>query len=334
MRRFLIATLALAVPTVALAAAVQPSMLLLSQDLRGKPMDMSHELHVTYQNVRGSVTLRGSAEGETLETAKADLRVAVTLDSAEGDLRATGQVRIVDGVAYMRVDSLGGALAEDVIYMAGRVPKGQWMAFPLQQQDMAIWMPEPKAETMAAEFIDAFLSADRITTPGERGYSVRLRADAMDRLADLLTALGNEHPEALSLYPGDVLDIQRMLQSTNLHIKFFTDGQAHLQGIKYYLASNQREGAFVIQGNVSIRKTPVAVYAPVRSVRLDDPSEEWESDDAAKEPAVPVREEPRFEPKPDPAALDCSAMTDTERVFAQRKGLCGQSRPSRRSLGG
>ena len=345
------ALLALAVPTIALAAYAAPSDLLLALKFHNKPMDIAYEAHVTHApEMYASVWLKGSAESSTPETAKADMKMTfdLVMPEAKTTIRAKMQMRVVNGVFYVYPDGVDGVTDHELATLTGKIAGKNWFSVPLTDVQKLHGMgDEATMRDLAVTVIDALLVMEKTGNT----YSLTLRPDGAEFLR---TALNDMAARGDGEMPGmsesDMMDLRALLAQTNVHLKVQTNAANLPASVKYYVSSSQEGVEVVLQGTAAVRSAPLVVEIPRGAQDLqeamrklgawpsgafseyqDSPSE-WE---VVPEPEWNEEEwtEDEWPVNPPAAATSrCPGETEAEQLAAARRGDCGMQRPSRRSL--
>ncbi len=359
-RSLLSALLTLAVPAIALAAYAAPSDLLLALKFHNQPMDIAYEAHVTHApEMYASVWLKGSAQSTTPETAKADMKLTfdLVMPEAKTTVRAKMQMRVVDGMFYVYLESVDGVTDHELATLTGKIAGKNWFSVPLNDvQNLHGMGDEAKMRDMAVVAIDALLMMEKTGNT----YSLKLRPDGAEFLASALNDMAaRSNGEIPEMTESDTMDLRALLAQTNLHIKVQTNAADLPASVKYYVSTAQEGVEFVLQGTATVRSAPLVVEVPRGAQDLQEALEKldaWPSGAFSEYQGSPPEWEVVPEPEwneeewmeeewptegmePDehidgtaPGTSGCPGETEAEQLAAARRGDCGMQRPSRRSL--
>ena len=279
-----------AAPLSALALAGSPAALLSQMSFRGNPHAMVAELHMHHGDTHVSAWMKGAAEGKTPAIAKAWEDFTIDVSSDGRFMHAKGAVRVAHGAAYIKLLSVEGNPAMDIVELQ------TWTTKPW----LKILMPE---ETMVQpSFIAGFASGMRaagsdvseddvhallnaladalFTMESERfqsgvAYSLRLAPNALHRAVQAVqsSVIGKE----LELNEED-MDLPENLP-INLHIRVNTNSVGELVFAKWYAATEMEGMSLVMQGNTQWQGHPVYVEIPKDTMSWEDFSGELEMHD-------------------------------------------------------
>ncbi len=278
MRRGSIVTLALsalALPAMAIAAYTVPSDLLKATQNLGKPMDVSYEAHAKVEGVDMAMWLKGSAEGKSVATAKADMRMTVHAASPEeGTMEVKVSARVLKQTLYVRLDSVKGTMAASDLSEV-RQYLGKWYSVRIPDEDEqqeTLGLDREELQQLVWDAVDSILSMNR--TGGVGGgstYSLKLKRTAWKDIVPVIREFsakqGEEVPEPTN---RDLAEMRKIFNKMNLHIKVMTDANDVFTGMKFYAAINDMDISFVLQGTTALRAMGVSVTAPKGAESLDD----------------------------------------------------------------
>ncbi len=277
MRKPLLSLLAiLAIPTAVFAYYSSPSELLMAASLAGKPVDFAYEAHGSYEDMYASVWMKGSAQGKKIDDATLDMRATADVALEGGQARMKVRARVKDQILYFLLESLEGSAAEELEMYAGSVHSRQWYAMPLddlqEQGEEAIGITDDQGKEIAIRVMDAILRMDRVSTADGSVYSIKLKRNAAAELRKVLTTLESTYPELESetITSSDIAELRKIFARTQFHVKVITDKEDALRGIKFYAGYKERKTSLVVQGDVNLRSTPVAVQVPANAQMLDE----------------------------------------------------------------
>src|SRR4051812_41987935 len=119
----ILATLsAVLLPAIALATFKSPSELLTATYFKNKPINVSYEAHADTGTSHLSAWLKGQVQIQGFKTSKANLQLTYDTSSTyRGTSRMTTQIRVTDGVMYLRVQDFGTSALQSLGGMASSV---------------------------------------------------------------------------------------------------------------------------------------------------------------------------------------------------------------------
>ncbi len=264
-------------PLVALAAFKSPSSLLASIHFKGQPLNISYETHVESEEFRGSAWVKGQVQAsKDIKSVKAALRL--TADFAMNDLqvsRVSSQIRIVDGMLYVRIDRLSGGMTEAFGMLTADIKSNEWYAVPLEETAAKELTDEglnqEEVKKIVAQLVDALFGMTTQTNGSIVTYSLKPKATAAQELVDAIHAIDKDK----GYDPSDVsvAEIRNILKRLNVHIKVVATTKDEPKMAKFYASYTHDKFplTIVLQGSAVPRRLPVSVQKPPESlIKTDD----------------------------------------------------------------
>ncbi len=315
--RLLLAVLTL-LPQIALAAS--PSTLAdLATVIRNQtgPYALSAEMHA---HVPGmfyvSAWMKGDSEKTGPLSSKGNLKTTVDLSDGTLTGRIRGRLRVDGTTLYMILDSLEGTFPEEARSAQGRVPVGQWFkaTMPVEESDL---QESLRMQTDLLTGLEELLDTTRTETAGGTEYTVSLKPEAQMQLAALVRMLTSSlQTELQKKGIGSSALLPHTMPAVTVKARVRLGASNTLLLFRQYVAAEDPPVLrFALQSEQVPSNVPVTVEIPAGAIDLS-------SELPANLAPAPAGSRSSLE-------TDCS-VTGAAKLALIRKGLCQDSRPSRR----
>jgi hypothetical protein len=282
MRRLLIAALlSLTLPVAAFAAYILPSELLEAIQQNGRGKDFAYEIKGSYEPYSASLSMRGSFQGTT-EDARGTWNGTLTYNDGSGAARAKFELRLLDQVLYIKIQSVTGHLDASTRTALQRM-RGKWLSTPIDLQSNEersrqllgeIDVSEEELKQLQRDIVDAVLSLSHTAQTAGHSYSLRLQRHFLTNAAKVWNAFAKKHGPADFIADFTNAELNRyekeFLAHLNVHVKVETDANDDFRSVKHYISFDESGFNFLLQGKATDRTAPITVSIPPRAIDIDE----------------------------------------------------------------
>jgi len=319
-RRFIAALAASAVllPNAAFAIAT-PAELMEAIGRGGEARDIKMELHGNDGSTYFSVWMRGTSEGQSIASAKANVNATVDVFENGSTLRSRLEIVVADQTAYVRLTEVFNNPPKIPVPPTIAGLKGQWAKLPLNAAEVAqlggtdLEIPT-EAEAMGQEMLNQLFTFERQGFSGGHVYYLSLQPDFLSRLAQFITGTGLVPAEISSEFLSGLPEIG---QAIVVDVKVDTDKEGAFLFGRLRVAADLDGFSFKLLSESTARapKDKVDVTVPTAAILLEDLM--WGMDSSGIAPVISIT-------APTPDASPFALPWDTANQAVNRRAISNE----------
>lgn len=199
MKRFISSILTLGMlltPSFSLAEFTKPSELFMLMSTANLPIGFSGELHGNVDNYWFAAWIDGSTKGTNASNALVNMKGTFDIAMKGGKARVKFQMRVVDGNAYLYIDTIDGTYEDALWKSAASLKTKTWIKIALPEE---LSVDPPAADYL---ILDELLKITSRTTGNGTAYDLTLtREAARDMLKNMRDMEYSDWDDTLSALP-------------------------------------------------------------------------------------------------------------------------------------